>query len=102
MCGYVDCCLKLLRCRSARGHWPIRRKRPEGFTQLQRALQIDLPSSQLGELSISVNEQCRYTTTLAVTVHIHGLAVPDDSARRRRKDASAALSRCSFGRGDCL
>ncbi len=52
----------------------------EGFTQLQRALQIDLPSSQLGELSISVNEQCRYTTTLAVTVHIHGLTVTDDSA----------------------
>ncbi len=52
----------------------------EGFTQLQRVLQIDLPSSQLGELSISVNEQCRYTTTLAVTMHIHGLIVPDDSA----------------------
>jgi uncharacterized protein YqiB (DUF1249 family) len=53
----------------------------QGFKQLQRVLEIDLPSSQLGELSISVNEQCRYTTTLAVTVHIHGLAVPDDSAR---------------------
>ena len=46
---------------------------PELRSELVRALQVDLSAGEPAELTLELSEQCRYTTTLNVTVRVRGL-----------------------------